>query len=524
MRKREMFETKFDLFKIYLTLWGAYFLRVWSIALLPTKEGMRAGWLSSWADGAAHLSYMSSFAYRSSFPKQNIIFLGKDFSYPFVADMLGGMLMRLGVPFWISYNLLGFVFSMFLVVMVWKLFDYLFKNSLVSFISSAIFFLGAGLENLGKFFFSEDKSFWNTYDWVDIISAQIMPQRALILGMPLAIFVLLYILKVVKGKNVNKFSLFLLGTLTGLMPIIHPHSLLILFILIFWVFIVDVFKRKKIRAFWWWFGAPAVLIGSWFLFKQTSTFDGSFVKYLPGWLAASKNENLFWFWIKSWGVWPIVVLLGWIKLQRQKKFLFFPLILMFVFLNFYTLQPYDWDNTKIFIWIYLFFSGVAGSFVSSLINKRKFFGGLLLFLMIFSGSIDAFRLVFPQNNPKLVPFTNEELLLAKSIRNETDPNSIFLTSDYHLSIIPTLTGRQILMGYRGWLWTYGIDYGNREKEVEVMYGGGDGGEYLLEKYGVDYVVFDNTLFWGSMNVDEDYFRNNYSLDFESSGYRVYKIN
>ena len=44
------------------------------------------------------------------------------------------------------------------------------------------------------------------------------------------------------------------------------------------------------------------------------------------------------------------------------------------------------------------------------------------------------------------------------------------------------------MGYRGWLWSYGIDYSEREKEIRLMYSGKTGAEALFSKYHVRYAV------------------------------------
>lgn len=510
------------LFWIYFLGFGVFFGRAWSLALFMDEVGLRSGWIASWADGAAHLSYMSAFAYRSIFPTVHPLFLGKPFSYPFVVDMLGGMLVKIGLPLHISYNLLGFVLSMFLVVMVWKLFSKLFKNEVVSFLGGLVFFLGAGLTNLEKFVDLPYKQIFDTYDWVDIISAQIMPQRALILGMPLGILIYLVIFDYFKNKKIGKLKLALVGLLTGLMSIIHAHTLIALFFLVSWLFVLDVYKNKQIRNGWWWYGLPAVVLGILMLFRQAGSFDTTFIRFLPLWLVKSKNENLLWFWIKSWGIWPIIAYMGFSSLKK-KKVLFLPLMLLFVLLNLFSFQPYDWDNTKLFLWIYLFFSGVVGVSLVNIWKKRKWVAVLCFVLMIFSGTIDASKLMRPQNDPVLYLFTHEDIETAEKIRSITDFDSVFLTSSYHLNPIPVLTGRQILMGYPGWLWTYGIDYGGREDEVETMFAGGEESEELMSKYGVSYVVFDYIVSGSFKNSYEKYFTENYLKIIENEKYRVYEV-
>jgi uncharacterized membrane protein len=50
-----------------------------------------------------------------------------------------------------------------------------------------------------------------------------------------------------------------------------------------------------------------------------------------------------------------------------------------------------------------------------------------------------------------------------------------------------LTGRRIVMGYRGWLWTHGIDYRTLERAVAAMYAGDPGSEALFARYGVTHI-------------------------------------
>ena len=511
------------LFWTYFLGFGVFFSRAWSIALFMDGVGLRSGWIASWADGAAHLSYMSAFAYRNIFPTTHPLFIGKPFSYPFVVDMLGGILVKMGLPLHVSYNLLGLFLSMFLVVMVWKLFSKMFKNEVVSFLGSLVFFLGAGLTNLEKFVGFPYKQMFDTYDWVDIISAQIMPQRALILGMPLGVLIYLVIFDYFKNKKISKLKLALVGLLTGLMSIIHAHTLIALFFLVGWLFVMDVYKNKQIRGGWWWYGLPAMVLGGLILFRQAGSFDTTFIRFLPLWLVESKNENLLWFWIKSWGIWPIVAYMGYSGLKKNRRVLFLSLLLLFVLLNLFSFQPYDWDNTKLFSWIYLFFSGVVGVGLVNIWKKKKWIAVFCFMLMTFSGTIDASKLMKPQDDPVLYLFTHEDIKLAEKIKSDTDFDSVFLTSNYHLNPIPVLTGRQILMGYPGWLWTYGIDYSSRLNEVEIMFAGGINSEELMSKYGVNYVVFDDVVMGSVKEANEEYFIENYLRVFESNKYRVYEV-
>jgi hypothetical protein len=51
-----------------------------------------------------------------------------------------------------------------------------------------------------------------------------------------------------------------------------------------------------------------------------------------------------------------------------------------------------------------------------------------------------------------------------------------------------LTGRQSLLGHPGWIFSRGLDYTQREKDIAQMYEGAPDAETLLKKYHVEYVL------------------------------------
>ena len=119
-------------------------------------------------------------------------------------------------------------------------------------------------------------------------------------------------------------------------------------------------------------------------------------------------------------------------------------------------------------------------------------------------------------------FSNEDTKIAKFVNQNIPPNAIFLTSDSHNHPIPTLTGRQILMGYRGWLWTYGIDYSRREQDIKTMFLGNSKSEDLFKKYNVNYVIIGPSEIH-DWHANTQFFEDNYLKIFQSENYKIYKI-
>ena len=87
-------------------------------------------------------------------------------------------------------------------------------------------------------------------------------------------------------------------------------------------------------------------------------------------------------------------------------------------------------------------------------------------------------------------FSNEDLELAAYVKAHSEKDAIFLTSDKHNHPIPCLAGRRILMGYRGWLWSHGIDYRSRESDVFEIYEGSPRLAELLKQYDVSYLLLE----------------------------------
>lgn len=88
-------------------------------------------------------------------------------------------------------------------------------------------------------------------------------------------------------------------------------------------------------------------------------------------------------------------------------------------------------------------------------------------------------------------YNRSDIDLAKYILSSTDKNSVFLTSARHNNPVYSLAGRQVVMGYKGWLKSYGLDYDERALHTSVIYAGLDPNGRYLSKYNIDYLVIDN---------------------------------
>jgi uncharacterized membrane protein len=170
---------------------------------------------------------------------------------------------------------------------------------------------------------------------------------------------------------------------------------------------------------------------------------------------------------------------------------FAPMWLWFAVPNLVILQPWVWDNTKFFV-----FWALLGSILVGAVLARMLRGGvpaataavIALVLLCLSGGLDLARASDASVSSFL--FTDKGgLKVAAWVRDNTAPDALFAAADEHNSPISTLSGRRVLVGYPGWLWTYGLaDYAQKEKDDYSILSGDASATALVEKYGIDYVL------------------------------------
>ena len=77
------------------------------------------------------------------------------------------------------------------------------------------------------------------------------------------------------------------------------------------------------------------------------------------------------------------------------------------------------------------------------------------------------------------------------------------------------------MGYPGHIWTHGLEYQEREGEINRIYAGGPDAGGLLGKYDIRYAVVGPHE--RNLGIVNDEFFSRYTKVGETGGYRLYKI-
>jgi hypothetical protein len=542
-------------------LLGAALAFVYGRAVASTPDGLVAHYNNVWSDWSFHASYTTTFVYGQNLPPQNPLFSGTPFRYPFAPDFASALLMAGG--FDLAAALIWPSWAMATLALVGVL---LWARRLCGgvgpgLVAVTLTLLGGGV---GFWFFFGDALHLgllnalsrppHTYDrfdppvniqWYNPVLSYYLPQRSFVFGAAMVMAVLLLLTPALQstpllrwrqainslpgqwkrwrmGGDLAVFGL--AGLLAGVLPWFHVHSLVVLGVVtLCWAVLMP-------RPAWLAFAIPVLILAlPRLLLAVPGDASAPVALHYPrlqaGWLAAPDSGP--WFWLKNTGAfWPLllIALLSPLALRPRTRVLLAPFLLVFLSANLIVFQPWAWDNTKVLVFWYLasaiavaallrriWQAGVAAAVVSA---------GLWLSLVL-SGVLSLLPSL-PPAGPAYTWFTPEEMQLASAVRSSTSPHAVFLTGDQPNNPVADLAGRSVLMSYRGWLWSYGIDYSTREADIGKIYRGEPDALALLHRYHVNYVMVgpEELTVWAA---DWRYFDSHFPLALQTDHYRIYRV-
>jgi hypothetical protein len=528
--------------------WTVHFLHQ---AYVYAPAGLFAGYVNIWGDWAAHLSFTGSLAYGRNFPPEYPIDPGHHLGYPFMIDFLAANLVPLGSRLTsalvMSSGLLGLAFPAVLYLAA----ERFTGGRAAAAIAAFVFLLSGGL---GFFYLIGDIQHSGlavlqhlpreytlnrdlNYQWLNPVLAYLVPQRSTLFGFSLVLILLVVLWLAVRSGTGGQPFVFA-GVVAGLTPIFHVHAYgTVVALSFFWALL-------SWRRQWLGFFIPAVLIGVPILLWMWPPANTSICGGAPsifgycfelGWLsyldwqkqAILAVPKFAWFWIRNTSVLiPILVFAHLVRSWIPTGFVtwFSPMWLWFIVPNVIVLQPWDWDNTKFFIFWMLLGSIVVGGVLARMFRRGPgsvIVASTLLVLLGLSGALDLARA--SDFNVSAVQFTDSGgLQVADWVRSHTSPTALFVVADEHNSPIPTLAGRRILIGYPGWLWTYGLpDYVQKGADDKRILDGDPSTPELVRQYGVDYVMIGPQEL--PRGASRAYWDEHGTLVYDNGEYAVYRV-
>ena len=394
--------------------------------------------------------------------------------------------------------------------------------------------------------------------WYTPLMAWWLPQRTILFGFAAAISVLLLVLAGSASTRRSEGAFALAGLLLGLLPIVHVQTLIALLVLLF----VLLWRRRR-REWLALLGVGvavggvrlAQLVLSPHGMAVTPFGSNAYPWLEPGWLANlgtaseleraarsqlrqpvrrsgagdrhGRHRHLVGFLAlqsrrsrsRSAGLWswlrPLVARAAWRAAPGAPLTSAFPVpllelaiggLVIFAACNLVVFQSWNWDNTKLLVYWYLVIALLIGALATHWWRGiwPRVAAGVLVTPVLLTGTLVVLRLLpwTPPQDSITGPYAiadAQEVQLAATVERATPKGSVFLTFGRPNDPVLAIAGRIGVMGYGGWLWSYGIDLGARYGDVRTMYAGCSNDEAtcpvfsLLRKYDVSYVEIDNRL-------------------------------
>ncbi len=544
-----------------------------STHFLPALQGGWGSAGSSWGDLALHASLAARFSQEARFEWDFPLLAGAPLTYPFLPDFLSGVLHRGGAS--LRWGLLaptlvlGLALVQLLFFLGWRAARSrraaLLVVLLVLFDGSAagLAVLWRELRESGLPLFAYLRAIRHDFAHVpalnvrfsNIVCDALLPQRGMLAG--LAAFLLATVLlrsaweqearaarraagplSAARSRRRARGTLVAAGALLGSLPFEHVHTFLVLAGVMGWMALARCLPwwrgdgRGEVgrpgSAPWPWaaaLGLGLALAAPQLAWQLSHSFGQRFSRWQLSWMVAP-GESPFAFWARNLGVLlPFLAAAPWwLRRWPARGFwlhLLAPCLALFAVANVYLFQPHAYDNLKLLFYAYLALAVGAARLLAGWWRRggwAQAAAALCVVLATASGGVSILReslLHWPL-------LDGDEVALGMALRLLTPADARFLTADNHDHPVPVVAGRRIVLGYRGWLWTYGLDVGPVLADVRTMYGGGPEAAALLRRYGVGYVVVGPPE-RRAFAVDESFFARRYPLLLARGAYRVYSL-
>ena len=529
--------------------------------ILRPQDGALHTGQATYGDLPLHLSIITSLPGRT-LPTDYSILPGLRLGYPFLADALSSSLMVLGLGLRASVILPGALMMALVYSGYLLLAARVTKAPRAAALAALLVFLNGGL----GFFYSLDlagaglggagENQLQAGQWLDrltnilhgwyqtpanhaeftqynlrfsnIVADLLLPQRTFLGGWLVLLPCLYLLIDMMKQGSWPVRQTVLLGVLAGGLPLIHTHSFLALGLLSAGFLAYGLIKREPIKP-WLLYGALALILALpqllAFTFGQSS--GGNFLRFQFNWVNNPGGGGLLdaypWFYLKNIGLPFLLLVFALFEKDSFARRLFTGAFTIFLLAEFILFQPNEYDNNKLFyVWWAVCAMPVA-DYAFTLYDRLKglrarplmaFIAAVMMFL---SGMLSLAR----ETLSDYQMFSKADASLAKFVREETAPNSRFVTGTQHLNPVSSLAGREIVCGPDLWLYYHGFDTQGRQRDLRAFYLDPAANGGIPGKYGADYILLGpQEREWGG---EEETLSRMYESVYEQDGYVVYRV-
>lgn len=526
-----------------LVLWYAVVLSVvgyflWG-ACYAEKDG--AIWtlnVANLGDLPLHVGLVKGFTVGGNYPPEHPAMEGARLTYPFLVDFTAALFVQAGASIPAAFCLQNLTLGACLLYGVWRLTYLWTKNPLAAHLALPLalfsggwgfvfFFSDMGSQTPLEFLRHLNHSYTNDGErhlrWGNMLCVLLGTQRSIVLGIPLGLAV------VRLWWKGDRKALWLAGILTGVLPLCHIHT----FASLLGVGVIQALLgrwRAWLPYFGWAlvFAVPSLA----FMLLGSKTETNHFYEFKLGWDGGTNSVPLWaLFWLYNTGPFiPLLVVACRAVPSRVLRF-YLPFLICFFGPNVLQLAPWIWDNLKVLIYWYLMSVPLVAGLLAKWLKQpgARVYAVPLVAFCVWAGALDVCQVISATGKQEI--YSAEEQRFGDLVADAVPPRARILTS-------PTYThpvfwaGRRAWLGYTGWLWSHGLNYGQREDDLVAIYTDSSRAPELLLKNKIDYVVIgprergdipSNGKNPEHKPVDQAFFAQHYPVLAEAGGYTLYKI-
>lgn len=552
---------------------------VFDRAVVETADGIYTGGSNNLGDLPFHFASITSFVYGQNFPPEDPSFAGTRFAYPFIADFVAAMFVRAGASMRNAMFLHNMVLALSLVGVLHRWTVKLTHDRLAGFLAPVLVLFSGGLG--WKLFVEEIRTgergilamLWDlqhdysivggqVYRWGNALTTLFITQRSILFGLPIAITIFTQWWLALNDDGVNgeegkekrarpksiesqpeqaRPVLFVLpsypfsdaakrmiaaGVMAGLLLLVHAHTFMAVMGLAGCLALIFFKQRWREWAIFFTIAMVLAVPQMLWVMSGSSVEAKSFIGWHFGWDKAP-DANFVLFWLKNTGLF-IPLLIGALLwkgkeylIERKWLYFYLPFTLCFIGPNLIKLAPWPWDNIKVLYYWYVASLPIVALVLARMWRGKWYLKALMAGMIVsltLAGGLDIWRTVSKQINN--LEYEKDGVALAQKIIDVTPPRALILHAPTYNPVV-FLTGRRSLLGYTGYIWAHGLDYGPRETDIKSIYAGAFNAEDLLAKHGVNYVVV-TPVERSYMPVNDEFFAR-FTLVAEVGAYRLYQV-
>ncbi|PZS28391.1 MAG: hypothetical protein DLM61_14905 [Pseudonocardiales bacterium] len=457
----------------------------WTHSLVRDSTGVYSAG-STWADFGLHAAVISHLAVFDRMPLDLPVASGAHLTYPFLVDFLSALYLRDGWSLHFSLFLPGVLLALAVCQLLLSFSLRLFGHVGAAVGGLTLFLLMGSAAGLRLAYADWQHSGRSLTDFLsdlprdytvlgpengqvtNLVTTTLLPQRAVLFGFGVGLTVLI-LLHVARDAGDRRYLL-VSGALIGLLPMAHPHTFIVCGAVLV---ALTVEAALRLRRLPWGHlaagGGAIVLAVPQLAWQQLANGGGTGGRLRLGW-AVGDGESIWAFWWTNFGLMGVLfVALPFLLLRpgwRHYLVWYLPFLAILAATQVYAFQPFEYDNLKLINYVYLMASLLAGFLVVQACRESRWNLALLLPIGLIV-AIPGMLSVTHEFQDRTQFAANADVALAGWVRATTAPDAVFIGADRPGQPVATLGGRSVVLGYRGWLYSYNLPYADREAAVSA---------------------------------------------------------